>query len=254
MVMQKKINNFTTEDESHQFAFYSSEQTALNLVPGSSLVIDDEELIHRMVRVVKLTIGEKCVIFNQNYHALVELVDCLRREIHFRLISCHENKQLQPQITFLLPVLKKEALEEAVYSLAELGITSIQLISTQKSRRSLMEKEIGRLQKIIIAAAEQSKHYAFPALYPVKNLQECLNGLSLKSDKVVFDISGELFWDIRKQLTLNDMYIIVGPEGGLTAQELCIIKEQGFKVCALTQTVLRALQAVAVGAALFRIS
>ena len=85
-------------------------------------------------------------------------------------------------------------------------------------------------------------------------MQECLNDLSLNSDKIIFDISGESFFKIHKQISSKHMYITIGPEGGLTVQELSMIKKHGFKVCSLTPTTLRALQAVAVGAALFRIS
>lgn len=252
--MQKKINGLFEEDQSHQFAFYDSEHVILKHLQGVDFLVKDEDFVHRIIRIVKLKIGERFIVFDQKQHVLAELIECLRREIKIRIISCHENIILQPKITWLLPLLKKEALEEAVYSLAELGVNNIQLISTTKSRRSLMDKEIVRLQKIIIAAAEQSKHYAFPLVYSAKDLQESLNGLSLNSDKVVFDISGESFFDIRKKMTSNSMFVIVGPEGGLTMEELLMLKEQGFKACSLTPTVLRALQAVAVGAALFRIS
>lgn len=251
--MQKKINTFQ-ESESHQFAFYKSDSAILKQQQGAEVVIKDEELVHRVVRIVKLTCSEKFVVFDQKQHVLVELIDILRHEIKVRIVSCHENIVLQPKITCLLPLLKKEALEEAIYSLAEVGINEVQLVSTIKSRRSLMDKELVRLQKIIIAAAEQSKHYAFPLICPVKILQDSLMSLASDSDKVVYDISGESFFEIRKQIQSNNIYVVVGPEGGLTAQELDMLKEQGFKVCSLTSTVLRALQAVAIGGALFRIS
>jgi len=252
--MQKKLNITVSEDESHQFAFYGPDHRILKQLQGDCVSINDEDLVHRVVRVVKLKIGERFIVFDRARHSLVELISCSKHEITICILSCHENKVLQPKVTCLLPLLKKEALEEAVYSLAELGINEIQLVATQKSRKDLIDKEMQRLQKITVAAAEQSKHYAFPLIYSVKNLQECLKGLSLNSDKVVFDISGTSFFDIHKQILSQDKYIIVGPEGGLTIQELSMIKEHGFTVCSLTPTVLRALQAVAVGAALFRIS
>lgn len=254
MATQKEINKLTEEGDSHQFAFYGSEHMLLKQSQGTVLAVKDEELIHRIVRVVKLKVAETFVVFDQKKQALVELVNCSRNDVTVRIVNCRENIILYPKITWFLPLLKKEALEDAAYSLAELGVNNIQLVVTDKSRKSLMDKEILRLQKIIIAAAEQSKHYAFPVIYPAKNLKECLADVPLSSDKVVFDISGESFFEIRKQMTSSETFIIVGPEGGLTVQELQGVKEQGFQACSLTPTVLRALQAVAVGAALFRIS
>lgn len=253
MVTQQKVNIFQ-EGDSHQFAFYNPDNTILQQPQGAEVLVKDEELVHRVVRIVKLKCCEKFVVFDQKQHVFVELIAILKREIKIRIISCHENIILQPRITWFLPLLKKEALEEAVYSLAELGINEIQLVSTAKSRRELTDKEFVRLQKIVVAAAEQSKHYAFPLIYPVKNLQDSFVTLPLHGDKIVYDISGESFFEIRNQITSKNIYIVVGPEGGLAMQELGLLKEHGFKVCSLTPTVLRALQAVAIGGSLFRLS
>ena len=48
--------------------------------------------------------------------------------------------------------------------------------------------------------------------------------------------------------------IVVGPEGGLTQQEVQIAKLQGYVPCKLTSTTLRALQAVAVSVGIIRSS
>lgn len=254
MVFEKKINVFDQEDEGHQFAFYYLDHVLLKQLQGAEVTIKDEAFVHRIVRIVKLKPGEKFIIFDQKRHVLVELIDCLRHEIKVNIVSGGQNLILQPKITWLLPLLKKEALEGAVYSLAELGVNEIQLVVTAKSRKSLMDKEIARLKKIIIAAAEQSKHYAFPSIYPAKSLQQSVNDLALiTSDKIVYDISGKSFFELREKMTFNSKSVVVGPEGGFIAQELFLLKEHGFNACSLTPTVLRAMQAVAVGAAMLRI-
>ena len=254
MVMQQNINLCSDDEKSHQFSFYAQNCSTLCQIENAVFTIEDECLVHRVVRVVKLKTGDNFIIFDQKQNVLVELLECFKSKIKVRIVSLQKNIILTPQITFLLPVLKKEALEEAIYSLAEIGINYIQLVSTEKSRKQLTTKDIDRLQKIIISAAEQCKNYAFPVIYSIKSLQECLNDLSLNSDKIIFDISGESFFKVHKQISLKNMYITIGPEGGLTVQELSMIKKYGFKVCSLTPTTLRALQAVAVGAALFRVS
>ncbi len=45
---------------------------------------------------------------------------------------------------------------------------------------------------------------------------------------------------------------VIGPEGDLTKEEKAYLKEQGFLFCALTPTVLRAQQAVALGLGILR--
>jgi RsmE family RNA methyltransferase len=48
-------------------------------------------------------------------------------------------------------------------------------------------------------------------------------------------------------------YLLVGPEAGLSSEELQEIENISFKKCRLTQNTLRAVQAVAISSALFRI-
>ncbi len=240
--------------DGHQFAFYMHDLKRYTIESGKQLVFVNAELAHRLHRVVRLKNDETFIVFDKNKHAFVQLQENTVEKVVVLVLFCSENKKLQPALTFLLPVLKKDALEQAIYALVELGATEIQPVITKKSQTVLAEKERVRLEKIMITAAEQSKNYAFATLHSTKSLQETLNGLSLNSDKIVFDISGVSLLDVQKQMIGGQLYLLVGPEGGLTAQELLMIKEAGFKACTLTKTVLRALQAVTVGTALFRVS
>ena len=237
---------------SHEFALYWP--FTQQLCGKNLYVIDDQDLYHRMVRVVRLQPGALCVLFNNKVHARIAITEITKKTVSCTICTYQEHRYLQPAVRLILPLLKRQALEEALYTAVELGVTTVQLVHTTKVHRSWQEKDATRLEHVMIAAAEQSKNYAFPVIYSVKSLQECLNDLSLNSDKIVFDISGESFFEIHKQMICKHKYIIIGPEGGLTIQELSMIKEHGFIACSLTPTVLRALQAAAVGAALFRIS
>ncbi|MBI2353221.1 RsmE family RNA methyltransferase [Candidatus Dependentiae bacterium] len=238
----------------HQFAFYLEEPFFKKITQGDEIFIKDQDFLHRLIRVIKIRKDEIFILFNFHWHMVVKFLNATRHEIKVYVLFISKNKKLQPHITFLLPLLKKDALEEAVYSLAELGVTDIHLIVTQKSRNSLSQNEMQRLHKIIISAAEQSKNFAFPIMHSMKNLQEIINDLSLESDKVVFEPSGKVFLEIFKQMKFKNKILIIGPEGGLIEEELLMIKEQGFLECSLTPTVLRSLQAAAIGTALFRMS
>ena len=85
-----------------------------------------------------------------------------------------------------------------------------------------------------------------------KNLEDV--DFDKESLRVLFDPEGQSFFDIKKEKTFkNKIYLTVGPEGGLVLKELDFLKQNSFVFCHLTQTILRAVQAVSVGAALFKI-
>ncbi|MFA5999288.1 MAG: RsmE family RNA methyltransferase [Candidatus Babeliales bacterium] len=245
-----------TKGSRHIFSFYSPEVISTVWVEGATISVRNEELVHRLVKVVKVQDGDICVLFDSYVHATVTILQVTKKDIKIRVDELRNNVAIAPKISFLLPLLKKEALEEAVYSLCEIGVSEIQLVVTQKSRSlsAMTPKELDRLRGIVVAAAEQSKNYSFPVLQDPKNIKDAVGSINHEIDKIVFDASGKSFFEIHKKTAGKSVVLSVGPEGGLTFEELDILRDHGFDTCALTQTTLRAVQAVAVSSALFRLS
>lgn len=253
MALRQKLN-VNCLDQKHQFAFYFPGVENLKNLLQQSVVLEEKDLIHRVLRVTRLTIQDTFVLFNQKDNILLKLIEISKYKITVIVLESHRNQEIKPKIYFMLPILKREALEESVYSLAEMGVNEIQLVITQKSRHKLLsEKDMQRLHKIVIAAAEQSKHYAFPVIFSPKLLKDCMKGLASNNARVVFDVSGKPFLDVYKSIKQCNVDLIVGPEGGFTVFELELLKSNNFILLALTKTTLRALQAVAVSSALFRL-
>ena len=68
--------------------------------------------------------------------------------------------------------------------------------------------------------------------------------------KVFFNIDGKPAFDLLKHVHENHIkkiMLIFGPEGGLTEEEITLLKSDNFEFYALTPTVLRSVEAVAVG-------
>ena len=248
MVYKKIID----EKSKHQFAFYFSELVKIDL-NLEIIDIDNKELLHRLIKIVRLKINDQFILFDRDNYILCELLYSSKKNINVKILSKSKNKQSESEIIYLLPVLKKDNLQQAVYSLAEIGVSEIQLIETEKSRKSFPEKEFDRLQKAVIGAAEQSKNYSFPVLKNSEKFESILSLLDKSSDKILFDVDGQSFFDLRKDLKSKKKYLLVGPEGGLTDNEIGRARGAGFIVASLTETVLRAVQAVAISSALFRL-
>ena len=140
-------------------------------------------------------------------------------------------------------------MEEAVYALTESGVSTIQLMLTEKVQRSWHgQKELERLNKIIIAAAEQAKNFSFPELKEPVRLESLLEEIqeNKKSDNIFFDPSGEpLLHSIQRleKSSATTFFLLVGPEGDLTHEEKTMVKQHNFMFTVLTPTILRAQQA-----------
>ena len=147
----------------HEFAlFVESLSSQISRASQQILMISDEQLVHRMRHVLRLQLGDSCIAFDRHTRALATIEAFVgKKQVQLLIKEIEKTLFLQPKITFLLPLLKRDDYQGALYALAEVGVNEIQLIFTQKTSQQWSEnKDNERAQRIVIGAAEQSKNYA----------------------------------------------------------------------------------------------
>jgi len=237
----------------HEFAFYYADLSKI-LFQDIDIVIVCDDLFHRFKHVVRMQQDDTCIIFNQKERVTFMFA---KLEGKNRILGTWQNRQqnekLAPEITFILPMLKIDALSDAIYSCAEVGITNIQLVTTHKTQTPYSEKLFDKLQRVAVAAAEQSKMYAFPTILPPVKLAELL-ATDLPGLKYHFDVTGAAFASWYQPVQAGQQYhLLVGPEGDLTDDEKALVKKAGFQSCLLTSTVLRSVRSISLVSGLFRL-
>lgn len=253
------------DDNKHIFAIYSKILTSivknnkLEEIKSIHEIHDkiDEELINRIVNILRLRIGERFIIFNNQYHAELLLVNISKRSITVEILSIDNNKHINPIITWGLPILKRADFEESLYNLGQLGVQYIQLLNTDKSQKwfSADGKDMSRSEKILIASSEQSKNYNIPQLLAPINFDKfIIESNIIDQAKISFDIDTEFTCKdlINNVNKYKNLLVISGPEGDLTIKEKNILKASGFISYKLTPTVLKAAEAITVGAGILR--
>jgi 16S rRNA (uracil1498-N3)-methyltransferase len=246
--------------DKHHFAFYTNIASYLarkDQCPDIYEIVD-LELIHRIVTVVRLEKGDILTLFD-TWHSVVVSILAIstKKMIRVEIIEVEATRPLMPSVQWGLPLLKREAFEEALYSLSELGVTSIQPLITQKTTKTwTLDKDLIRGQKILIAAAEQSKQFVLPTLLPVLTVESWLLKVAHSNQfNLFFDAQGDPIESIIEKLTEHKAGALValsGPEGDFTLCEKELIKKSGFNFCKLTPTIVRAQQAVAIGLGILR--
>jgi 16S rRNA (uracil1498-N3)-methyltransferase len=248
------MNTLLKKGETHFFAIHLAHcNDLIKTISVCSIV--DNDLLHRVTRVLRLRNGDECILFDQsiNVHVVLRSVE-QKKTCTFDVITITKNNVLQPSITFLLPVLKKDSLSAVVYSLTEMGVTTIKLVYTQKSRKLFDDKkELKRLQRVVIAAAEQAKHFAYPDIVLPKSLTDILATHECdKKSAIFFDPDGKSFLSLVPTVkSEQSLVLFIGPEGDLTIQEKKLIVDK-MTFCALTPTILRASQAAALSVGIIR--
>ena len=235
------------ERDQHTFALFYND-----LYDTKDLCITDQELIHRISRVLRLQKDDTFIIFNGKIQAdaIIQSID--KKGIDISLTNITTSIPYKPLITFMLPLLKKEAFEQAVYNLVSCGITDIQPFITQKSHRgSFSPSELDRLERIRIEAAQVSKNFAYTQLQPILSFQESLGKIS--GNGLFFDPVGISFQEAVKSINVQQpITLLIGPEGDLTFEEKRQLQKVGFVFCKLTPTILKAEQAALLAAGMMR--
>jgi 16S rRNA (uracil1498-N3)-methyltransferase len=227
----------------HEFALYVKQLPA----ESKELTITDKGMVHRITHVLRLGVAESVILFNQQHHIRFTLTKSSKNQVTGTTDALQNNTFYKPAVTLILPVLKKDALEAAVYGAVECGVTTIQLVTTQKVQRKWgAAKECERLERIVIAAAEQSKCFAFANIVGPVSLQDALQ--KCEGTQLLFaDPAGKSL-----QKITQDCAVLVGPEGDLTESEKELVKTAGAEFFKLTPTVLRAQQAAVLSVGVLR--
>lgn len=237
----------------HEFAFYITDLPCLTL--GTQHIIKDQDLIHRIIHVLRLEQKDQLVLFSRTNAFACTLDSYSKKEAVVNVVALKEIHNSNQKITILLPLLKRAALEEALYNCTELGANVIQLVYTAKTTHTkIQEKDLERYKRIIIAAAEQSKHFCFPTLYPPVHLEQALINIVPNSLCLFGDPEGLSYASIindqnyvqKNNFKYKNIILLIGPEGDLTPEEKTIIKNYHFIFIHLTQTILRTQQALTV--------
>ena len=243
-------------NQKHEFAFFTPEVAQISR-KDKDYTIKDSDLIRRLTSIVRVQVGDKIILFDEQLHVDATILIVSKKAISIAVAERKNHTILQPTIVWLLPLLEREAFEDALTALTVMGAAEIIPVITQKSRKTWGNpKERDRAKRLMIAAAEQSKQFVLPLVQETVSLESALETIKKKdAAKLFFDAAGKPAFTVLEQIKKNKvqtLIALIGPEGDLTAAEKKLVQQNGFDFCRLTPTILRASTAVEVGMGLLR--
>lgn len=219
--MSKKIHRFITDYKKS----------------GGSLEINDANVIHQFLDVLKLRTGEACSISNgDGFEYKCEIEEITKSRIVCRILSTEiNNNEPVKKVTLYQSILKKENFELVLQKASEMGIHNVVPVISDRTVKTNLNFE--RLAKISREASELSGRTNVTGIAEIVEFEEAM--ITDKNiDKILFDITGELKAG-SQQLDAKSLSIYIGPEGGFTEKEIAFAKEHGAKIYNLGQLTLR---------------
>lgn len=212
--------------------------------------------VNHIKNVLREKIGSELIICNektgQDYL-------CEIKEIKEENIICNikekllNNAESNIKVTIMQGLPKADKMELIIQKSVELGVNNIIPIEMKRCVVKLKDKDkikkIERWQKISVVAAKQSGRNIIPEINQVENLKNICETfenydivlLAYENEKEN-TIKNELKQLKEKNQNKNEdvkIAILIGPEGGITEEEVEIAKKKGAKIITLGKRILR---------------
>lgn len=229
-------------------------------VSGDRVVFDEAETRH-LVRVLRLSPGEVVqVVDGQGSEFAVRLESREGRQAVGRILSRSDRRIESPwSITLAQAVPKGEKMEGIVRMVTELGVARVAPLITQRVIVRLGESRWRdrqrRWQRVAREAAKQSGRSVIPVVEIPRTLDEFLAGeIAAGLALCLWEGEQRRLGDILDSLpdSPSSALIVIGPEGGLAADEVERLRSHGFRTAGLGPRILRTETAGVVAVALLQ--
>lgn len=197
--------------------------------------IADFEIANQIKNVLKLKKNEKIVIFFDHREALCEIKDVSRKFINCEVLNNNSSKTLNGEVVLYCAILKKDNFELIVQKAAEIGVSKIVPVITERTIKTSLNLE--RLNKISKEACEQSERDNVMEICDIKKFKDCFN--IEEKIKILFDFSGEDLFKNKIKSKKESISFFIGPEGGFTDKEVDLARKNSFIISRLGDNVLR---------------
>lgn len=201
-------------------------------------------MARRHALVLRVRLDDNLTLFNgdgYNYTTRVMAVD--RHRVAVEVLDKIANSTESPlQVHLALVMSKGERMDWALQKAIELGVSQITLLSSERCEVRLrdlnrQERKVEHAQQVMISAAEQCGRSVVPALNVALELTNFLDQPH-ETLCLALDPLGDL--RIAELPTKTDsVCLLIGPEGGLSPQELALAKAKMFQGIRLGPRILR---------------
>lgn len=208
----------------------------------NTLVTLPTDASHHLLNVLRMKSGESVIVFNGNGKEFTgQYVDHQKKSARIRIDSMHDCPTESPLFIELGQAISRgEKMDYAIQKAVELGVNRIVPLFTQrcavKFKEDRQEKRLAHWQSIIIHACEQSGRCRLPELSEPLTLAQWL---SVKKEGVSLVCDPYTKQSLRQIKQSHRVNLLIGPESGLTEEEIEQAKTHNFSGFSLGPRILR---------------
>lgn len=214
------------------------------LAVGIRLALPDGAAAH-MVRVLRLGVGDACVLFNGDGHDHdARIVSADKRGAEVEVIATREVDNESPlRIVLVQGIARGEKMDWILQKATELGVAAFVPVNSDRSEVKLdgerAGKRLAHWQSVVVSACEQSWRARVPEVSPPHALASALVALPGESLRFMLDP------DARNDIATiappdwRSVVLAIGPEGGWSPRDRAALADAGFAGLRLGPRILR---------------
>lgn len=213
------------------------------------VTLNVEESAH-IARVLRMRAGDavQLIAADTLHEATVKTVD--EKAATLRVGQPLPSPECAVRMTLVQGLPKLDKLELIVQKATELGVWDVVPVEMERSVARLdgkEEKKAERLRRIALEAAKQSGRAHVPAIHAGRRLADMLTTLAKDYDALLVAWEDEKALRLSEAVTalraqkpaLGSIALVIGPEGGISANEIDRLKAAGAHCVTLGRRVLR---------------
>ena len=220
--------------------FYISEE----LFENKKVLIIDEEF-HHLVNVMRARVGDKVCLFNGNGYFYFGQITQINKKNAEILITHSQKSENEPNIklTVYQALAKGDKLSLVMQKITELGASEMAIFDSDFCDVKSNTSRVDRLESIAISASKQCGRATFTKQTGVYKMQEIADQIkNYDAFYVAYENEDGLTLSqdlIKNKLSLKNVAIMIGSEGGFSEKEINLLKSNGAKIVSLGKRILR---------------
>ena len=211
---------------------------------GQRQVLESDEA-HHAIKVLRLNIGE-IIKISDGVGKWVSgpIVEIAKKELFVSISERGEIQAAKPELVLVQAITKSDRNKEMLELAVEAGVDRIVPWQSERSISKWQSDSEEKWQVGIKQSCKQARQTKLPNLMQVMSTAELVKTIGSGGYGIVFhEEASTKFSELTIPNSQSSVYLVIGPEGGISEQELLSFQNNGSKVVRLGDTVLRSAHA-----------
>lgn len=211
--------------------------------PGSTVVLDGAEGRHAAT-VRRIGVGEWVLVSDgRGRRATADVLEARPGALVLRVGRVDQDPEPSPRFVLVQALAKGDRDDQAIEAATELGVDEV--VPWQASRSVVVwrgdraARSLAKWESVVTAATKQSRRSRMPSVSPLLTTRQLVDRLRAASLALVLHEEADRAIAAQALPDRGDIVLVVGPEGGISPEELEAFEGAGAVRVRLGTTVLR---------------